>query len=70
MIAWLDARRPEDGADGRVFHGLDPAQPLSASSVESAWARLRQQAGLADARLHDLRHTVGTYAGATGRTRS
>jgi integrase len=65
-IAWLAARRPDGDAGGWVFHGLDPAQPLSASSLESAWARLREQAGLADAHLHDFRHTVGTYASAAG----
>ena len=28
--------------------------------------KIRTAAGLADVRLHDLRHTVGTYAGQSG----
>jgi integrase len=41
-------------------------KPLPASSVEAAWQRLCKRAGIADARLHDLRHTVGTYASGAG----
>lgn len=39
---------------------------VTKSVVEGAWQRLRAFAGLADVRLHDLRHTVGTYAGQDG----
>jgi integrase len=49
-----------------VFHAGDPERPLSRNTVESAWRRLRAAAGLNDARIHDLRHSVGTYAGQTG----
>jgi integrase len=52
----------------------------TAAKVEKAWsgekprpkrrqkgkAGIRDRAGLADVRLHDLRHTTGTYAGAAG----
>lgn len=34
--------------------------------METAWQRLRERAGIEDVRLHDLRHTVGTYAGQSG----
>lgn len=34
--------------------------------LEKAWGRLRKASGLTDARLHDLRHTVGTFAGQAG----
>ena len=44
----------------------DPARPLSKDALENGWARNREAAGIADVRLHDLRHTVGTYAGQTG----
>lgn len=64
-IMLLRAIRP-DPAKGWVFTGKDPAKPLSENTVESAWKRLRQRTGIADARLHDLRHTVGTYASQTG----
>ncbi|WP_316188936.1 MULTISPECIES: site-specific integrase [unclassified Bradyrhizobium] len=41
----------------------DPERPLSKAALEQAWQRLRSVAKLDDVRLHDLRHTVGTYAG-------
>lgn len=49
-----------------VVHGADPKKPLSVSALEKAWARLRVKAETPDARLHDFRHTVGTYGGAAG----
>ncbi|MBX9911762.1 MAG: site-specific integrase [Beijerinckiaceae bacterium] len=44
----------------------DPKQPVSKEALESAWARVRWRAGIPDVRLHDLRHTVGTYASQAG----
>jgi integrase len=35
-------------------------------TIESNWQRIRVKAGLGDVRIHDLRHTVGTHAGAAG----
>jgi integrase len=40
--------------------------PLSYWILEAAWRRIRASANLAGVRLHDLRHTVGTYAGQAG----
>ncbi len=34
--------------------------------AENAWRRLRDRAGAPDVRIHDLRHTIGTYASQTG----
>jgi integrase len=34
--------------------------------MEGVWQRIRRAAGIEDVRLHDLRHTVGTYAGQSG----
>jgi integrase len=34
--------------------------------VRKTWQRIRMRAGLEDVRVHDLRHTVGTYAGQAG----
>jgi integrase len=45
---------------------VNPKAPISVSVMEKAWAKIRERAGLADARLHDLRHTFGTAAGQTG----
>ena len=41
-------------------------QPLSKAGIEAAWTKLRAAAQLDDVRLHDLRHTVGTYAAQSG----
>jgi integrase len=39
---------------------------LTYTNLDSAWRRIRDDAGLKGARLHDLRHTAGTRAGASG----
>ena len=41
-------------------------QPISKAGIEAAWTNIRAAARLADVRMHDLRHTVGTYAGQSG----
>ena len=40
--------------------------PLSVSTMERAWGRIKAKAGLSDVRLHDFRRTAGTYAGQAG----
>ncbi len=44
----------------------DPDKHISREALERAWARLRWRAEIEDVRLHDLRHTVGTYASQAG----
>lgn len=55
----------------------DQTRPFSKDTLEGAWQRIRAAAGLDEVekiggltvpavRLHDLRHTVGTYAGQSG----
>jgi integrase len=44
----------------------DLEKHLSLSVVENAWRRIRDRAGAPDVRIHDLRHTIGTYASQTG----
>ena len=39
---------------------------ISKAGIEAAWHRIRTAAQLEDVQLHDLRHTVGTYAGQSG----
>jgi integrase len=51
---------------GYVIRGLDPAKPLSVNSAEKAWCRLRDRACITNGRLHDLRHTAGTFAALAG----
>lgn len=43
-----------------VFPGLDPAQHLV--DLKHVWQAIRHEAGLADVRLHDLRHTFASHA--------
>jgi integrase len=62
-VTILDAIKERSGY---VAHGLDLTAPLSAPSAEKAWARLRERAGIPDGRLHDLRHTAGTFAALAG----
>jgi integrase len=62
-VAILDAIEERDG---RVIRGLDPAKPFSINSAQKAWQRLRDHAGIPDGRLHDLRHTAGTFAALAG----
>jgi integrase len=62
-VAILDAVEEKSGY---VVHGLDPAAQLSVTTAENAWRRLRTRAGIIDGRLHDLRHSVGTFAALAG----
>jgi integrase len=45
---------------------VDARRALSKAGLEAAWHKIRAAALLEDVRLHDLRHTVGTYAGQSG----
>jgi integrase len=63
--ALLQAMMPAE-AVGWVFASPAADKPLSKSTIEHSWERIRNAAGLANARLHDLRHTVGTFAGQSG----
>ncbi|MCP4316486.1 MAG: site-specific integrase [Hyphomicrobiales bacterium] len=60
----LLADSPKD--DNWVVHGPNPDKPLSRWTLEKAWRRIRDNAKLENARLHDFRHTVGTYGGHAG----
>lgn len=44
----------------------DAARHVSPEVVENAWQRIRVHAGMPDVHIHDLRHTVGTIASASG----
>jgi integrase len=47
-----------------VFYGLKPGSHYV--GLEHAWDKIRRRAGLADVRLHDLRHTHASVAAAGG----
>ena len=64
---WLSspARHVLDGLprQGRwIFPSPRIAGPVSATVLEDFWHRVRQQAGIADVRLHDCRHTYASIA--------
>jgi len=48
-----------------VFPGSREGLPMSPMTINRGWDLVRKKAGIPDARLHDLRHTVGAMAGAT-----
>ncbi len=50
----------------RVVSGRKVGSPLTLPSLEKTWKRIRTSAHLENARIHDLRHTVGTFAGQAG----
>ncbi|WP_395696646.1 tyrosine-type recombinase/integrase [Methylocella sp.] len=62
----LAAQPRVDGSPWVFPRRADPARHISAEVVETAWQRVRSRAGLNDVHLHDLRHTVGTYAAQSG----
>jgi len=63
----LKALEAENGASEWVLPSVsNPKQPISKAGIEAAWHKLREAAQIDDVRMHDLRHTVGTYAGQTG----
>ncbi len=62
LLAALPQTSPED----YVIPGSKPGQPFKLQSVEGFWRRFRKRVGFEDVNLHDLRHTVGTFAGAAG----
>ena len=47
-----------------VFPGAKEACSISPVTLTHAWICVRKAAGIPEARLHDLRHTVGARAGA------
>jgi integrase len=49
-----------------VISHKDQTKHLAKERVEKAWQKIRASVGLQDVRLHDFRHTVGTYAAGTG----
>lgn len=49
-----------------VFPARTGNEHRSVTSLEKAWQHVRKASSLPDVRLHDLRHTVGTYAGQAG----
>lgn len=52
----------KDAVSEFVCPGIkDASKPLRMDTMESRWGKLAKAANLKDVRLHDLRHTVGTW---------
>jgi len=49
-----------------VFPGARRAEHMSVGSVDAAWRRVRKAARCEDARLHDVRRTVGSWLAQAG----
>lgn len=65
--AAIDAlKRIERTDDPWVIRGARPGRKPVVGSVEHVWQRVRVLADLPGVRLHDFRHTVGTYSGQAG----
>ena len=45
-----------------AFPASDGAGPLAAGTLDRFWRNLREEAGLPDLRLHDLRHSFASFA--------
>ncbi|TBW38415.1 DUF4102 domain-containing protein [Siculibacillus lacustris] len=65
-LAVLARRARVEGSPWVFPRARDATRSISIYVVENAWDRLRTAAGLIDCRLHDLRHTTGTWAARTG----
>jgi integrase len=61
-VAILDA---VEDKSGHLMQDRD-GMPLTAGKAQYAWARLRARASIPEARIHDLRHTAGTFAALAG----
>ena len=65
-VAILAAAPDKDGYLENSARDLD--KPITTGAIEHVWARLRSSAGLDGVRLHDLRHSVGTWRRSVVRT--
>ena len=66
IVLQLLAALPRQGSPYVLPAPFDAAKPLSPSVLSHAWQALRWRARIADVRVHDLRHTSGTYVSQTG----
>ena len=60
----LLAAQPRRHSSPYVFPGRDPMKPLR--EIQRLWYAARSHARLEDVRLHDLRHSVASFAGGRG----
>ncbi|GBE42781.1 phage integrase family protein [bacterium BMS3Bbin10] len=65
-IAELEALPKLKGSPWVLPKITNSTKPFAKDTLEQSWQRIRLAAGIEDVRLHDLRHTVGTFAGQDG----
>ena len=58
--------RPIAQPTGFVLPGASPEKSITVNMVEHCWRRIRTAAQINNGRLHDFRHTVGTYGSRIG----
>ncbi len=66
VMALLASLPRPKGAGHVLPRDSDAKRHISREVMEAAWQRLRWCVGIEDVRIHDLRHTVGTYAAQAG----
>jgi integrase len=65
-VTLLADRKTEAPEGSAPVCKTEAGKALPVSSIEAAWHRICKRARIEGARLHDLRHTVGTYASSAG----
>lgn len=65
-LAELEALPKVKGSPWVLPKITNSTKPFAKDTLEQSWQRIRVAAGIEDVRLHDLRHTVGTFAGQDG----
>ena len=63
VLETLKTDYPDDG-NPYIIRGSVPGQPYA--NLQDPWGHVRERAGLDDVRIHDLRHTLASLAGAEG----
>jgi integrase len=65
-VALLDAMRVEAGRSPYLFHGRGAKGHLA--GIQKSWVTVCQAAGIADAHLHDLRHSYASALASGGQS--
>ena len=55
---------PKAEGNPHIFVGAKPGGPLT--NIDRNWRRIREEAGIEDVRLHDLRRTTGSWLSQAG----
>lgn len=65
-LVLMKAFQEQGTAGPYVCHGSNPKEPLAKTTLHHVWNAVRKAAELPTSRMHDFRHTVGTYAAQAG----